>query len=147
ADALGSVTDITNQAGAVVQRYTYSSFGQVQSQFDAGFSQPYSFTARELDLESGLHFYRSRNYDSSVGRFVQADPLGFFAGPNFYAYVGNNPSYSIDPFGLDAIDTVGNYAAGVGDVISLGLTEYARKILGSNDVVDQCSTAYSAGWW
>ena len=88
-DGLGSITEITNQSGAVVQRYAYSSFGKIESQLDPNFVQPYTFTARELDLETGLHFYRLRNYDSSAGRFVQPDPIGFFGGPNFYVYTGN----------------------------------------------------------
>jgi RHS repeat-associated protein len=146
ADGLGSITEITNQSGAVVQRYAYSSFGKIESQLDSNFIQPYAFTARELDPETGLHFYRTRNYDSSVGRFVQTDPIGFFAGPNFYAYTGNNPVYFVDPLGLDAIDVAANYAAGFGDMLSFGITSYIRNELGVN-VVDQCSTAYSAGWW
>ena len=48
-DGLGSITEITNQSGAVVQRYAYSSFGKIESQLDANFVQPYTFTARELD--------------------------------------------------------------------------------------------------
>jgi hypothetical protein len=40
-----------------------------------------------------------------------------------------------------------NYAAGFGDLLSFGITSYIRDELGVNNVVDQCSTAYSAGWW
>ena len=146
-DGLGSITEITNQSGALVQRYAYSSFGKIESQLDPNFVQPYTFTARELDSETGLHFYRMRNYDSSAGRFIQPDPIGFFGGPNFYAYTGNNPVYFVDPLGLDAIDVAANYAAGFGDMLSFGITSYVRNELGVNNVVDQCSTAYSAGWW
>ena len=147
ADGLGSITEITNQSGTLVQRYAYSSFGKIESQLDPSFVQPYTFTARELDAETGLHFYRMRYYDSSAGRFVQPDPIGFFGGPNFYAYTGNNPVYFVDPLGLDAIDVAANYAAGFGDMLSFGITSYIRNELGVNSVVDQCSTAYSAGWW
>ena len=37
ADGLGSITEITNQSGTVVQRYTYSSFGKIESQLDPNF--------------------------------------------------------------------------------------------------------------
>ena len=60
ADGLGSITELTNQAGTVVQRYTYSSFGKIESQLDASFVQPYTFTARELDGEIGLYYYRAQ---------------------------------------------------------------------------------------
>jgi RHS repeat-associated protein len=111
------------------------------------FSQPYSFTAREFDQENGLHFYRTRSYDTSVGRFIQPDPISFFGGSNFYAYTGNNPAYFVDPLGLDAVDVAANFSAGFGDVVSFGITNYIRSNLGTNTVVDQCSIAYSFGWW
>lgn len=62
ADGLGSITEITNQSGTVVQAYTYSSFGKIESQLDPNFVQPYTFTAREFDSETGLYFYRARYY-------------------------------------------------------------------------------------
>ena len=99
-DGLGSITEITNQSGAVVQRYAYSSFGKIESQFDANFVQPYTFTARELDLETGLYFYRARSYDALTGRFLQEDPSSYLGGSvNFYPYVLNNPLNSVDPSG------------------------------------------------
>src|SRR5262245_14220563 len=167
ADGLGSITEITNQSGTVLQRYAYSLFGKIESQLDSNFVQPYTFTARELDSETGLHFYRTRNYDPSAGRFVQPDPVGFFGGPNFYAYTGNNPIGRIDPYGLDWLSNLSNFSAGAGDFLSggfmnsLNLTERFlghRAIpisqllrqelvatIGLNDMVDQCSTAYAAG--
>ena len=62
ADGLGSITEITNQTGAC-QRYAYSSFGKIESQLDANFVQPYTFTSRELDAETGFYYYRARYYD------------------------------------------------------------------------------------
>ena len=72
-DALGSVTDLTDNAGTLVQSYTYSSFGKIESQLDPTFVQPYTFTARELDQETGLYFYRARYYDQILGRFISQD--------------------------------------------------------------------------
>jgi RHS repeat-associated protein len=53
---------------------------------------------------SSPSYYRARYYDPNPGRFINEDPAGFdAASPNFYAYVGNDPSDGIDPFGLKCI--------------------------------------------
>jgi len=103
-DALGSITELTDIAGAVSQSYAYSSFGKIESQLDLNFIQPYTFTAREFDLETGLYYYRARIYDASTGRFLQEDPIGFAGGINVYVYGDSNPVNWIDPWGLAGND-------------------------------------------
>jgi len=103
ADGLGSITELTDSIGTVAQAYTYSSFGKIESQLDPNFVQPYTFTAREFDMETGLYYYRARAYDSSMGRFLQKDPLSVINLPqslNKYPYVRNNPANFVDPLGL-----------------------------------------------
>jgi RHS repeat-associated protein len=100
ADGLGSITEITNQSGTAVQRYTYSSFGEIESQLDANFAQVYSFTSREFENETGTYFYRARQYDPTIGRFIQEDPIRFIGGVNSYSYLANKPINLVDPLGL-----------------------------------------------
>jgi len=65
---------------------------------------PFMFTGREYDSETGLYFYRARYYDPAIGRFISEDPIGFEGGDlNLYAYVRNNPVNFSDPTG-EAID-------------------------------------------
>jgi len=99
ADDLGSITELTDTLGTVAQSYTYSSFGRIESQLDSNFIQPYSFTAREFDSETGLYYYRARHYDPLTGRFLQEDPLGVANEVNFYSYASNGPINFVDPFG------------------------------------------------
>lgn len=101
ADALGSITAITNNSGAVVKTYAYDSFGQMTP--SGTLAQPYTYTAREYDSESYLYYYRARYYDPKAGRFITKDPIGFGGGDvNLYAYVQNDPVNWVDPLGLDA---------------------------------------------
>ena len=105
ADGLGSVADLTDGSAAAVQSYTYSSFGKIESQLDPNFVQPYTYTAREFDPETGLYFYRARYYDPSLGRFLQEDPIAAYRelpqSINRYPYVFNAPANWTDPLGLE----------------------------------------------
>jgi RHS repeat-associated protein len=98
ADGLGSVTSLSNGAGALAQTYTFDSFGK-QTASSGSVVNPFQYTGRELDSETGLYYYRARYYDPSVGRFIGEDPIRFSGGINFYAYAENRPLYFIDPLG------------------------------------------------
>jgi RHS repeat-associated protein len=98
-DGLGSVTSLSSGAGALAQTYTFDSFGN-QTASSGSLTNPFRYTARELDSETGLYFYRARYFDPQTGRFLSEDPVGFSVGNNFYAYVLNNPVNLIDPVGL-----------------------------------------------
>jgi RHS repeat-associated protein len=102
ADGLGSITSLSSSAGSLVQTYGYDSFGK-QTNSSGSLTNPFQYTARESDPETGLYYYRARYYDPASGRFLAEDPEGFNAGVNFYAYVLNNPTVYTDPFGLDVI--------------------------------------------
>lgn len=99
-DAQGSIIALSDSAGQIVQRYEYDAYGKTISVQDPAFVQPYGYTGRERDDESGLYYYRARYYDPAVGRFLQSDPIGLAGGINTYAYVGGNPVSFGDPFGL-----------------------------------------------
>ena len=102
ADGLGSITELTDSAGVVVQTYVYDSYGQIAQQTGT-LANPFTYAGREFDAESGLYFYRARYYDPHTGRFTQEDPVGFAAGGiNLYAYVNGNPVSFMDPWGLDS---------------------------------------------
>ncbi len=99
ADGLGSITSLTDSAGAVAASYTYDSFGNLT--VSAGtVTNPFRYTARESDPESGLYYFRARYYEALIGRFLGEDLLRFDSGVSFYSYVGNRPVLLIDPSGL-----------------------------------------------
>ena len=79
ADGLGSITELTDAAGSVTQDYLYDSYGQIASSTGT-LENPYTFTGREFDPESGLYYYRARYYNANIGRFMNEDPIGFSGG-------------------------------------------------------------------
>jgi RHS repeat-associated protein len=99
ADGLGSITSLSSTAGSLAQTYTFDSFGK-QTASSGSLTNPFQYTARELDSETGLYFYRARYVDPNAGRFLSEDPVRFSAGVNFYAYVKNEPIDFVDPFGF-----------------------------------------------
>jgi RHS repeat-associated protein len=64
---------------------------------------PFRYTARESDIETGLYYYRARYYDPIAARFTGEDSSRFRSGINFYAYVYNDPINFNDPTGLYAL--------------------------------------------
>jgi RHS repeat-associated protein len=63
---------------------------------DPNLLNPYMFTGRRFDFETGLYYYRARYYNPYIGRFLQTDPVGYG-----YNYCGNNPVGWTDPLGLE----------------------------------------------
>jgi len=98
-DGTGSVVALSDSAGDTVQTYEYSVFGQVAAE-DPCHPNPYMFTGRRFDIETGLYYYRARYYNPYIGRFLQTDPVGYADGMNWYRYCGNNPIGCCDPSGL-----------------------------------------------
>jgi RHS repeat-associated protein len=130
ADGLGSVVALTDSKQKVVENYDYDSFGNLK-RHGHKVKQPYTYTSREFDEETGLYYYRARTYDPVIGRFLQPDPIGFDGGGmNLYAYVGNNPFGFVDPTGEFILGGL----AGLG--IELGLQLY--KYNGDLNCID---------WW
>ena len=103
-DKLGSIHDLMDSNGVIINHIDYDSFGGVRGQTDVLAGDRFLFTGREFDAETGLYYYRARYYDPKTGRFMSEDPTGFDAGdPNLYRYVNNAP--------LDATDPTGKVAA------------------------------------
>ena len=49
---------------------------------------------------SDIYYNRYRDYDSSTGRYIQADPIGLEGGSNIYVYADGNPINAVDTSGL-----------------------------------------------
>ncbi|MBB6367942.1 RHS repeat-associated protein [Xanthomonas sacchari] len=60
------------------------------------------FPGQRYDALSGLNQNYFRDYEPGTGRYVQSDPIGLGGGMSTYAYVGLNPAYSKDLYGLES---------------------------------------------
>jgi RHS repeat-associated protein len=107
-DHLGSVRlVIDTTTDQVVQALAYDPWGVVMQDTNPGF-QPFGYAGGLYDYRTGLVRFGVRDYDSTIGRWLAKDPIGFGDGGNLYAYVGGDPQNQIDPLGLIRIK-VGGY--------------------------------------
>ena len=103
-DGTGNTVALTDMTQAIVNSYAYEPFGQILSQQET-VPQPFKYVGQYgvMAEPNGLYYMRARYYDPTVGRFISEDPLGFGGGDvNLFAYVRNNPSNWIDPWGLES---------------------------------------------
>jgi RHS repeat-associated protein len=99
---------LTDNHGTPKGSYTYDAFGNDAPPEPpappSSVTNPFRYTGRELDSETGLYYYRARYYDAATGRFLSEDPTGLRSGVNFYAYTANDPINRTDPTGLKECD-------------------------------------------
>ena len=58
------------------------------------------FPGQWFQSEAGLHQNWMRDYDPTLGRYIQADPVGLVDGASVYGYALQNPGRYTDPTGL-----------------------------------------------
>ncbi len=98
ADGLGTITSLSGPAGSLTDTYSYDSFGNITTSTGTT-ANPIRYMGRDFETELGLYNFRSRYYFPSTGRFLEEDTVRFQGGPNFYAFVRNDPVRYNDPLG------------------------------------------------
>ena len=114
-DGLDSVSALTDQQGKLAHGYGYRDYGTMLDEFGSiaeadSFSHPHNrlgYTGQEWNQPNGLSHFFAREYDPSVGVWLQQDVYrGEFDDPaslHRYAYVSGNPMSYIDEYGYWSI--------------------------------------------
>ncbi len=108
-DHLGTPQKVTDSTGAVVWSATYSAFGEASVDPASTITHNLRFPGQYHDEGTRLHYNLNRDYDSTIGRYRQTDPIGLAGGVNTYGYAMSNPLLGIDPLGLEVF--VGQHPA------------------------------------
>lgn len=139
-DAMGSVTTITDKAGAVKERFRYTAFGESQVMTPAFASRNISsydwqtrFHGEQRDAETGYYNYGYRYYLPELGRWPSRDPIEERGGVNLYGMVHNDSLNFVDVLGHGEFGaTVGGAIGGVvGGIIGGGAGGAAGGIGGT----------------
>ncbi|PWU10508.1 MAG: hypothetical protein C5B50_25455 [Verrucomicrobia bacterium] len=100
-DGNGNVAALVNAAtGNVAAQYEYGPFGQVlRATGPMAFTNPFLFSTKFYDWETGLYYYGYRYYDPSTGRWLSRDAIGESAGMNLFGFSYNSPQQFADSDG------------------------------------------------
>ncbi|AUC16620.1 hypothetical protein BTO06_16345 [Tenacibaculum sp. SZ-18] len=106
----------------IIEEKNYYPFGLQHKGYNSDYSgignstaEKFSFGGKELNQELGLewHDFGARNYDASLGRWMNIDPLAEqMRRHSPYNYAFNNPIYFIDPDGMAPMDWYENKRTG-----------------------------------
>jgi RHS repeat-associated protein len=101
-DGNGNVMALVNAADKTVSaRYEYGPFGEpIRVTGPLAQTNPFRFSTKFTDEETGLVYYGYRYYAPSLGRWINRDPIQEQGGLNLYAFTENSPLNSLDPQGF-----------------------------------------------
>jgi RHS repeat-associated protein len=107
-DGNGNVMGLVQQSQVVSARYEYGPFGEIIRQTGAMAGvNPFRWSTKYWDSETDFVYYGHRYYSTSLGRWINRDPIEEEGGINLYAFVKNRPLIEFDATGLTgtALDT------------------------------------------
>jgi len=129
-DHLGSTREMTKTVSGtttIEAQYGYDPYG-IATKLQGSQEADFQYAGYYMHAPSGLNLPVFRAYSSSLGRFINRDPIGEKGGVNLYGYVYNNPVRGTDPLGLQAvIQAVPVVVVVVAGAIIIGTTVYSQQ--------------------
>ena len=107
-DGNGNVVALTNATtGELAAGYEYSPYGRLlRIEGPYALEEPFRFSTKYQDGETGMYYYGYRYYDAERGRFINRDPIEEEGGLNLYVFAANDPINNIDFLGLSMIGAI-----------------------------------------
>jgi RHS repeat-associated protein len=101
-DGNGNIVALIDLAdGSLSAEYEFSPFGEViKASGSSATANPFRFSTKYTDAETGLLYYGNRYYSPSAGRWLSRDPIEEDGGVNLYGFVSNDPISNTDSIGL-----------------------------------------------
>jgi len=125
---LGSVRQVINSSGSVVNFYTYEPFGKCfASECTENTENPFKFTGQYFDAETGEYYLRARQYNPTIARFTATDPVfGKLEQPltlHKYLYCCNDPVNATDFTGRATVHLMlsGMFSMGFSAIAQYGI--------------------------
>jgi RHS repeat-associated protein len=164
-DHLGSTNFTTDAAQNLVAHEEYFPDGELwvdETKDSFHTNQPYLFTGKELDVETGLYYFGSRYYDPRLSMFITPDPAlakymhgaintGVYMPGHLglYTYALNNPIMFLDPNGQWEVHW-GTVARSAGKAFVIGVAVGAGAALiiasaGTAAPAVACAFAFAGG--
>jgi RHS repeat-associated protein len=103
-DQTGNPQKITNASRTLVWDREQEPFGETYATPTNTTPTNLRFPGQYADAETLLSYNGERNYDSTLGRFPEADPSGLAGGLNLFGYANQNPARWTDPKGKSPLD-------------------------------------------
>lgn len=102
-DGNGNVVALVDGSNGIASaNYEYGPFGEpIRASGSMGRANPFRFSTKFVDDETGLSYYGFRYYDPTPGRWISRDPIEENGGVNLCQFAFNNPLSYSDPSGLD----------------------------------------------
>ncbi|HEV3006107.1 MAG TPA: RHS repeat-associated core domain-containing protein, partial [Pirellulales bacterium] len=119
ADPQGTLRDVVDANGNVVDHLTFNSFGQTAYESSSTTHHWAGFAGGHMDPDTGLVQLGARWYNPASGRWISEDPAGFGGGDaNLSRYVGNGSTNAVDPSGLMSLNANGGISANLGNALN-----------------------------
>ena len=130
--------DANDPAGAIVAKYEYDPYGQ-RINYDPQvpeYDQPWRFSTKQFDAETGLGYWGYRYYSPGLGRWISRDPMEERGALNVYAAFNGNSLFFVDALGLSACESF------------VSFIEQSLKLTNPSTVADRVGGSYipTEGW-